>query len=149
MSTCTCSSLLSLYLCCLLLLSLCFAVYGVPASVVNVSTSAAIMQHLYMNTWGSQRTERILLMFHQRCCCLLKKAEQVGDLNREGGESGAVCIVFSFCLSVQQIFNYNHFSMIKIFYNCCSFFVIYSFFSSSVLTPLLFAGEMCWNSVKM
>lgn len=67
LSSCTCSRLLSLYLCCLLLLSVCFAVYSVPASVMNVSTSLAIMHRLYMNTRGSQRKDSAVwleLMLH-------------------------------------------------------------------------------------
>lgn len=130
------SSLVPFYLCCLLLLSVCFAVYGVPASVVNVSTSAAIMHHLYINTRGSQRKEKVLLL---PADCV-EQSRAGGGFNREGrGVRCCLCsllhttplhrLLFPLSFGTTQTFNYNHFSMTKSFYKFCSFFfVIYRLF---------------------
>lgn len=113
--SCTCSRLLSLYLCCLLLLRVCFAVYGVPASVMNVSTSCTTCTF----THGGARGKRKHLPtsdHDQSCCChLLETAEQrEGEsalhLTRTPSPSSPPRV---HRLSVQHrfFFNYNHFSM--------------------------------------
>lgn len=111
--SCTCSRLLSLYLCCLLLLRVCFAVYGVPASVMNVSTSCTTCTFTH---GGARGKRKHLPTSDQSCCChLLETAEQ-----REGESALHLTQTPSpsspprvHRLSVQHrfFFNYNHFSM--------------------------------------
>lgn len=111
--SCTCSRLLSFYLCCLLLLSVRFAVYGVPASVMNVSTSCTTCTFTH---GGARAKRKHLPTSDQSCCCrLLATAER-----REGGESALHPTQTPSSsssprvrrLSVQhRFFNYNHFSM--------------------------------------
>lgn len=83
---------------------------------------------------------RIVLMFYQSCH-QMKKAELLGHLNREGRESGAVCIIFySHFLSAQQIFNSNCFQWQKA-YSFLWFIVVFLIcVSASVIC--------CWNMLK-
>lgn len=93
---------------------------------------------------GARGEEKVQLTFDLGCSCCWMKAEQVGRFEqREGNQVVFVFVFFFHCISMQLIFNYSHFSMIKIFYKCCSLFVI------SIPHPIICVSTsvICWWNV--
>lgn len=162
-SLCSCSRLSSLYFCCLLLLCVCFAVYSVPALVMNVLYPQLLQTCTTCSSThgGARRQRKFLQMFDQRCCLCKQTRRWRIWMDRKvlfvclrsvlRGRPPSSCLFF--VLSVQWIFNCNHFSTKKAFTNFLFFVIyIYIFFCPICVSSFVsFVGEMCWNcdSVKM